>query len=153
GANKGRDLGNTEYEFTAATRRNDTAEADRGYTPKNYESGHFEGPILLRMALAKSINTISVIITERVTAPVIASRANKMGIRTKLPQTDSTALGSGEVTPLEMTNAVATLAAGGKVAEPRFVDAINGKATEPAQAEQVIAPEVAYVVTNMMQSV
>jgi penicillin-binding protein 1A len=153
GADKGRDEGNTEYEFTAATRRNDAPENDRGYTPKNYETGSFEGPVLLRHALAKSINTVSVILTERVGAARIAELAKKMGISSKLPSTNSIALGSGEVTPLEMTNAVATLAAGGVAAPPRFIDEIDGVATQAAPGEQVLRPEVAYVVTNMMESV
>ena len=109
--------------------------------------------MLLRHALAKSINTVSVIITERVTADRIAELARKMGIKSKLPSTNSIALGSGEVTPLEMTNAVATLAAGGKAAAPKFIEAIDGVATQASPAEQVIKPEVAYVVTNMMESV
>jgi penicillin-binding protein 1A len=65
----------------------------------------------------------------------------------------SIALGSNEVTPLELTNAVATLAAGGIAAEPQFVEAVNGKAVPVRPGEQVLRPEVAYVVTDMMRSV
>jgi penicillin-binding protein 1A len=83
----------------------------------------------------------------------VAALANKMGIVSKLPEEMSLALGSGEVTPLEMTNAVATFAAGGKTAKPRFIDAIDGKPTLPSPEEQVLRPEVAYVVLDMMKSV
>jgi penicillin-binding protein 1A len=65
----------------------------------------------------------------------------------------SIALGSNEVTPLELTNAVATLAAGGITAEPQFIEAIDGKPVPPPHGEQVLRPEVAYVVTDMMRSV
>jgi penicillin-binding protein 1A len=57
------------------------------------------------------------------------------------------------VTPLEMTNAFASLAAGGVYAPPRFIDAINGKASPTVAGEQVLKPEIAYVVTDMMRSV
>jgi penicillin-binding protein 1A len=52
-----------------------------------------------------------------------------------------------------MTNAMATFAAGGRTAKPVFIDAVDGKATPPAETTQVVKPEIAYVVTNMMQSV
>jgi penicillin-binding protein 1A len=76
-----------------------------------------------------------------------------MGVTAELPKEMSLALGSGEVTPLEMVNGFATLAAGGIVMAPRFVEAIDGKATPPGQGEQVLRPEVAYVVTSMLTSV
>jgi penicillin-binding protein 1A len=76
-----------------------------------------------------------------------------MGIISELPKEMSIALGSGEVTPLEMTNAICTLAAGGVAMLPRFVETVNGKAVDAPPGEQVLRPEVAYVVTDMMRSV
>jgi penicillin-binding protein 1A len=52
-----------------------------------------------------------------------------------------------------MTNAYATFAAGGLARPPRFVDAIDGTAVDDAPGEQVLRPEVAYVVVDMMRSV
>lgn len=139
--------------YTAASTVNDAPEVFDLWKPKNYESGKFEGPVLLRHALAKSINTVAIRVTYDMKPETIAALANKMGIGSKLPHEMSLALGSGEVTPLEMTNAIATFAAGGKTAKPRFVDAIDGKATPASKEEQVLRPEVAYVVTDMMRSV
>ena len=79
--------------------------------------------------------------------------AHKLGIKSALPTEMSLSLGAGEVTPLEMTNAYATLAAGGQFAEPTFIDAIDGKTMPVSKAEQVITPEVAYVITDTMRSV
>src|SRR5258705_6644914 len=76
-----------------------------------------------------------------------------MGIASELTPDLSIALGSKEVTPLEHTNAVATLALGGIAAPPQFIDAIEGKRVSPPPGEQVLRPEVAYVVTDMMRSV
>jgi penicillin-binding protein 1A len=139
--------------FTAASKINDAPEVFDLWKPKNYESGSFLGPVLLRKALAKSINTVAIRVTYDVKPETIAALAHKMGIGTKLPEEMSLALGSGEVTPLEMTNAIATLAAGGIAKAPRFIDAIDGKATADPRSEQVLRPEVAYVVTDMMRSV
>jgi penicillin-binding protein 1A len=52
-----------------------------------------------------------------------------------------------------MTNAVATIAAGGVAMAPRFIEAVDGKVVPPSQGTQVLRPEVAYVATNMFTSV
>src|SRR5262249_27382892 len=123
------------------------------WKPKNFETGRFEGPVRLRYALAKSINTVSLRIAYDVKPESIVAVAKRMGIASELTPEMSIALGSNEVTPLELTNAVATLAAGGVAAEPQFVEAVNGKPVPARPGEQVLRPEVAYVVTDMMRSV
>ncbi len=139
--------------FTPASVVNDAPEVFDLWKPKNYESGKFAGPVLLRYALKKSINTVAIRVTYDMTPNVVAAMAHKMGIVSELPTELSLALGSGEVTPLEMTNAFATLASGGIAQAPRFIEAIDGKVTPPTQGQQVLRPEVAYVVTSMLQSV
>jgi penicillin-binding protein 1A len=139
--------------YTAASSVNDAPEVFDLWKPKNFESGKFEGPVLLRHALAKSINTVSIRMTYDLKPETVVAMAHKLGIVSELPKEMSIALGSGEVTPLEMTNAIATLAAGGIAMAPTFVEAINGKAQPQPQGNQVLRPEVAYVVTSMMESV
>ncbi|HEY0483817.1 MAG TPA: PBP1A family penicillin-binding protein [Kofleriaceae bacterium] len=142
--------------FTPARIVNDAPEVFDEFPqwkPKNFETGRFEGPVRLRYALSRSINTVSLRITNEVKPEAIVALAHKMGVASNLVPEMSIALGSNEVTPLELTNAVATLATGGIAAEPQFVDAIDGKAVPPPAGEQVLRPEVAYVVTDMMRSV
>ncbi|HEY4239258.1 MAG TPA: PBP1A family penicillin-binding protein [Kofleriaceae bacterium] len=142
--------------FTAASVLADAPEVleqHPDWKPKNFETGEFEGRVRLRMALAKSINTVSLRVVEDVTPEAVAAMAKRLGISSELKPDFSLALGSHEVTPLEMTNAVATLGAGGLRADPQFIDAIDGKATPPQAGEQAVAPEVAYVVASMMESV
>jgi penicillin-binding protein 1A len=79
--------------------------------------------------------------------------AHRLGIKGNLPAEVSIALGSTEVSPLELVNAYATLAAGGLYADPRFVDAIDGKPLPDVKTTQVIAPELAYVMTDTMRAV
>jgi penicillin-binding protein 1A len=63
------------------------------------------GASRLRHALAKSINTVAIKVLHEVGPDAAADLAAELGIRGKLPRTLSLALGSGEVTPLELTNA------------------------------------------------
>jgi penicillin-binding protein 1A len=139
--------------YTAASRVNDAPEVFDLWKPKNHESGKFEGPVLLRHALAKSINTVAIRVTYDMKPENIVATAHKFGIVSELPKEMSLALGSGEVTPLEHVNGLATIAAGGIAMAPRFVEAIDGKAVPQPQGTQVLRPEVAYVVTSMMTSV
>jgi penicillin-binding protein 1A len=139
-------------QFTPASIVNDAPDVYNLYKPHNYEQS-FEGPVRLRTALAKSINTVAIRVTAQLTPKAVVDYAHKVGITEQLPEALSVSLGAGDVTPLDMTNAIATFAAGGKWAPPRFIDSIDGVEPKVADAEQRIRPEVAYVVTDMMRSV
>ena len=138
---------------TPASIVNDAPEQFDLWKPKNFETGEYLGPVRLRDALAKSINTVSIRLTSDLKPETVVAMAHKLGIKSELPSEMALSLGAGEVTPLEMTNAYATLASGGILAEPTFIDAIDGKAQAQAKGEQVITPEVAYVITDTMRSV
>jgi penicillin-binding protein 1A len=144
--------------YTPATIVNDAPEVYNLWKPKNYKEGAFEGPVRLRHALAKSINTVAIRVLHDIGPETVVDLARRMGISSKLPTELSLALGSGEVSPLELTNAFATLAAGGAAAPPRLVHELRGMRSAPDQpaippAEQVLPPEVAYVALDMMTSV
>lgn len=139
--------------FTPATIVNDSPEVYDLWKPENYKKGAFEGPVRLRHALAKSINTVAIKVLHEIGADAAADLAKQLGIDGKLPRTMSLALGSGEVTPLEMTNAFATFAAGGKYAPPRFVTRVDGEEVPGAAPVEVLPEDVAYVITDMMRSV
>ncbi|HWU88540.1 MAG TPA: PBP1A family penicillin-binding protein, partial [Kofleriaceae bacterium] len=130
----------------------DSADEYKNWRPKNYDNT-FAGRMLARQALARSVNTIAIRITHDVGPEAVADLAQRMGIQHKLPREMALSLGAGEVTPLEMTNGIATLAAGGVTALPRFVEAINGKPTARPAGEQVLSPQTSYIVLDMMKSV
>ncbi|MDP3156460.1 MAG: PBP1A family penicillin-binding protein [Archangium sp.] len=150
--------------FTPTSIINDAPEAIRDpYTgkmwkPQNYEKGGFEGPITLRTALTKSKNTVSVRLIEALGPDAVIAFANKAGIKSTLPQNLTLALGTGEVSMLEIANAYTTLQTNGMLAEPvmlvRVADA-TGKVLEERHAapEQVINPAVAFLATSLMRSV
>ncbi|MFT3693033.1 MAG: transglycosylase domain-containing protein [Kofleriaceae bacterium] len=138
---------------TPATIVNDAPEVFDLWKPKNFETGEFLGPVRLREALAKSINTVSIRITNDLDPKNVVAMAHKLGIKSELPTEMAISLGAGEVTPIEITNAYATLAAGGIYQDPSFIDAIDGKSLPATKQEQVINPEVAYVMVDTMRSV
>ena len=138
---------------TPASVINDAPETFKQYSPKNFESGEFLGAVRLRTALAKSINTVSVHLVLDIGPENVVGMAHKLGIQSKLAPEVAIALGSDDVIPLELVNAYATFADGGVYLPPRFVDAIDGKPTPDVPGTQVIAPELAYVIVDMMKSV
>lgn len=139
--------------YTAASIVNDAPEVYDLWKPQNYKKGSFAGPVRLRHALAKSINTVAIRVLNDVGVDKVIELARDMGVQSELPPSLSLALGSGEVTPLELTNAIATLAAGGIAAPPVFVREIDGKEIPPPRTREVLSPEIAYVTMNMMTSV
>ena len=130
----------------------------RSWKPQNYGRA-FHGEITLRTALTMSKNLCSVELIDKVGVEPVLRMAARAGVESPLPRNLTLALGSGDVTPLEMTNAFATLAAGGRSAPPTFitkaVDPEAGALRVPDRpAPQVAIPaEVAYQVTSLMQSV
>ncbi len=129
------------------------------WKPQNAEKEVFLGPVRLRVALARSLNTVAsqLVDTSRggVDPAVVASLAHDVGIESTLEATPSLALGTSVVSPFEMTNAYATFAAGGKRMVPQLIKKIGGEELPPpsAQAVQAIKPELAYLITDVMRSV
>ena len=150
--------------FTPVSVLNDAPEAVRDpwtgkvWKPHNYERSGFEGPMTLRQALTKSKNTVSVRLIEAITPQVAIDFARRSGIRSEMPDNLTLALGTGEVTVLELANAYTTFDALGKYADPvllvRVTD-VRGTTLEEHQAapEETIPPPVAYVATSLMRSV
>src|SRR5437660_4113492 len=81
------------------------------WQPKNYEAG-YRGPVTLRTAFAQSINTVAVQLTQAIGVERVIDFARSLGIHTELPAVPSLALGSAEVTLLDMTAAMDAIAVG-----------------------------------------
>ena len=85
------------------------------WSPRNY-SGEFEGTVTLEEALAKSINTVAVRLSERVGRDRVRNLAAAMGLTSPIAEGPAVALGVSEATLLEMTSVYAAIANGGKTA-------------------------------------
>jgi membrane peptidoglycan carboxypeptidase len=79
------------------------------WEPDNY-GDHFFGPVTLRTAFAHSLNSVAVQLAQSVGIRSVIDTARQLGVRSDLPAVPSVALGSGAVTPLEMTRAFAAIA-------------------------------------------
>jgi 1A family penicillin-binding protein len=127
------------------------------WRPKNYKDKYY-GPVTLRYALAKSINIPAIKLADRVGQQTVVDYSRRMGITSRLRPYRSIALGSFEVTLLELTSAIGVLATSGIRAEPMAIIKIetrDGRVLEhnsPARTE-VLNAQTAYVVTDMLKSV
>ena len=96
----------------------------RGWSPENY-TRKFLGPVTLTSALALSLNTIAAQLTAEVGPATVAATARRLGIRSALMATPSLALGTSEVSLLEMTGAYAAFANGGNGVIPHVIQRIR----------------------------
>jgi len=113
-----------EHGLTPDTVREDAPIAVRGWRPENYERQYL-GPVTLRQALAESLNTVSVRLTLEFTPQAVIRTAYRLGIASMLEPNASIALGTSEVSPLELVSAYATFANGGIAVTPHVVERIR----------------------------
>lgn len=127
------------------------------YVPHNYDN-RMLGPMTLRRALALSRNLVAVRLIQRIGPELVARYANLMGISQKLPPYYSLALGSVEVTLLELTTAFNTLANNGVRVEPYMITRVEDDRGQVLEENRpVFRPALrsatAAVVTSMLSSV
>jgi penicillin-binding protein 1A len=125
------------------------------WRPGNYE-GEYEGPITLARALAHSSNSAAVQLTNEVGPQEVARVARRLGVSDQLNPVPSLALGTSEVTPLELTGAYIPFANGGYATAPfavlrvRTVDGRILYQRRQAEPVRVITPENDAYMTQMM---
>ena len=100
------------------------------WSPKNFE-GRYRGPVSLRVAFAQSINTISAQLVEAVGVPKVIEMAKSLGVQSELPAVPSLALGSAEVTLLEMTRAMDAIAINSKSVDAYMIRSIASQNAAP----------------------
>ena len=113
-----------EHGLTPDTIREDAPFTYKGWSPKNFEK-EFKGPVTLKEALADSINTVAAKLAIEVGPKNVAETAMRLGIGSSLMATPSIALGTSEVTPLEITAAYVPFSNGGMGVVPHVVTRIT----------------------------
>jgi penicillin-binding protein 1A len=127
------------------------------WEPQNFDR-EFWGPITMRRALTFSRNIPTVKIAQSIGVDYLVDYAKNLGIKTKLDHNLSLALGSANVSLMELTSAFGVFAAQGYRAEPILITRIADKdgnileEMEPSAVE-VISPQTAYLITSLLQSV
>ena len=140
-----------EHGLTPDTVREDKPIKIKGWQPENYSHEYF-GPVTLTKALALSLNTVSVRLTLEVTPMAVVRTAYRLGIASKLEPNASIALGTSEVSVLELVGAYAPFANGGFALVPHVIGKItasNGKVLYARSARQFGRVVDAHYVTMM----
>ena len=130
---------------------------DSPWKPQNY-SEKFYGPTLLRTALIKSRNLVTIKLLKEIGINYAADYAANMGITTPLTRDLSLALGTSGVTLLEMVRGYGIFANGGKRVKPFFIKKIvdrTGNIVEEnmPEVEQAVDPGIAYITSHLLQEV
>lgn len=120
--------------------------------------GRYAGRITLRTALALSANAATVRVSQHVGVSRVADLAHRLGIASRLPVVPSLALGSAEVTPLELVTAYAPFANGGYRVTPTMLTRVTAgnrvlMERQSPEPRPVLDSVTAFLVTSMLQSV
>ncbi|HPV43087.1 MAG TPA: PBP1A family penicillin-binding protein [Spirochaetota bacterium] len=132
------------------------------WKPSNYEKT-FKGRVLVRNALAASLNIISVLVVDEVEPKLVAEFASRLiGIPLRRFSVDPTiSLGTSEVSPLEMARGFAVYANGGREITPRAIRSITDKQGKTlfhiddtdGRGKRLISEETAFIMTSLLRSV
>ncbi len=152
-----------EAGFTPASRVEDAPVSyavgpnGQAWKPDNYDR-KFRGPTTLQQAVEESVNVVTVKVQERVGLGKTIQVARRFGISSPLHMNLSLALGTSDLTLLELTSAYGALANQGEWLAPttiRYVTDAQGKLLEEHVAEprEAVPPETAYVMTHMLRGV
>jgi len=129
-----------------------------GWSPENYE-GNYEGQVTLVQALAQSINTVAVQVSEAAGRQNVIDTAHRLGITEKMDPVPSIALGTTEVTVLELAGAYLPFVNDGYPEHPYGILQVKTDQGdilynhEPATGERVIASHYVALMTYMMGQV
>ncbi len=130
---------------------------DGKWRPNNFDR-KFRGPVTVQYALENSLNIPSIRLLQKVGVESAINVAKRMGITSDLTPTLSLALGTSDVSLLEMTGAFSVFAAGGEKSETIAVLKVtdkNGKILEENKPSKVRAlePDIANIMVSMMKGV
>jgi penicillin-binding protein 1A len=144
-----------EKGYTPETVADDAPFDYNGWSPQN-STGKYRGPVTLREGLAYSLNTVAGRLAIDVGPEKVVEMAMRLGISSPMQAVPSIALGTSEVSLLELTAAYAPLANGGIGAIPNVITRIETADGEvlyeavPPGLGQVIAPEVVGQMNDML---
>ena len=134
----------------------DTFQTNLGpWAPRNYENS-YAGQVTAARALARSLNVATVRLSQTVGLPRVTAMARALGITSRLREVASLALGTSELSVMELTQAYATLANGGVRVPPVAVKAVldrggNIRWSPRRESHRAIRPETAYLATILLE--
>ena len=144
-----------EAGYTPETLVDDAPLSVGGWAPRN-DSGDYLGRIPLRTALARSVNTVAARLAVDVGPARVARTAQRLGIRSPLGRDATLALGTSEVTLLELAGAYNVLANAGRNSTPYIIRRVRSPRGEvlmtrpPVAAKQLVAREHVDAMNDML---
>ncbi len=145
-----------ESGLTPDTVREDGPIEVKGWRPENYSREYF-GPVTLTKALSLSLNTVAVRVGLEVGPKAVAATAHRLGVGSELQPNASLALGTSEVSPLELVTAYAPFSNGGVGVQPHIILKVrttSGKQLyvfKGASNGRVIEPRYVAMMNSMME--
>lgn len=133
-----------------------TGNGNEVWDPSNAE-GVFTGEeMTLKLAMAKSVNSITARVMDIVKPDKVVDMAKRVGIQSEIPAYYSIALGTEDVSLFEILGAYGTFANKGTHIEPYYISRIEDKYgneifRQVPRKSKAINEDVAYVMLNMMQ--
>ncbi|SFJ03647.1 penicillin-binding protein 1A [Desulfomicrobium apsheronum] len=127
------------------------------WKPENFE-GIFYGPTLLRTALVKSRNLVTIRVAQQVGIQKIVERGKALGLNGIMEPNLSLALGSGQFSPLNLCQAYTAFPRGGTSIKPRLIESVVSPWGEQLflakeEVAEAISPETAYIISHLLQQV
>jgi penicillin-binding protein 1A len=151
-----------ERGFSATDMLSDTpmsikVNAKKTWTPENF-TRTYQGDVTLRKALAQSLNVPTVRLISKIGIEETIRYARTLGIKTPLKAVLPLALGSSDVTLLDLTSAYSVFANGGIRLEPVAILSITDSSGRVLSSSdplpvQAMKPETAYIITNLLKGV
>ena len=127
----------------------------RTYRPANYGGGYSMGQVTMRTGLVRSLNVVTVDVALQTGLARIANLAQRFGLP-KPERYPALALGTEEVTPLQLASAYAAFVRSGQRVEANAITSVGdppASHTLSPPVDQVVSPQTAYVITNMLSGV
>jgi penicillin-binding protein 1A len=146
-----------ERGLSPETVREDKPIVLKGWKPENY-SHEYHGPVTLTQALALSLNTVSVRLTLEFGPVAVARTAYRLGISSKLEPNPSLALGTSEVSLIELVSAYAPFANGGNAVAAHVIERVRTRtgnrilfAHAPQSLGRIIEGRYVAMMNSMMR--
>jgi penicillin-binding protein 1A len=131
------------------------------WTPQNSHTDTYDKKYSMEGGLAGSVNTVSVKLLEKAGISQAIATANKMGIKSDLPNVPSIALGSPSISVIEMVNAYSVFANKGEFIPPSFITSITDTdnkvlesfETKPDEEVRALSEETCAMMIHMLKRV
>jgi penicillin-binding protein 1B len=130
---------------------------DLEYEPKNFKQ-EYMGQVTMRQAITKSLNIATIKFAEKIGYDKVVELAKRLGLNEQIKPYPAMAIGSFEITPLEMVQAYTAFANGGLLSDLTAIFRVHDENANPvfvakSDPQQALTPQIAFLTTSLLESV